>query len=109
MTRMGLIAGMVLLSLPLVARADDLPRYDMDAFCRGVASVAETTSDDVLAKCLDREHEAYDVAKSKWPSLPASAQSFCERSTLAAGDGSYEKLRSCIEQKEAGGSPSFRY
>jgi hypothetical protein len=105
MTRIGVIVGLAILIVPRGAWAENLPNYDMTTFCHrvagdsGDADALMSGAENTLNRCMNHEQDSYETVKSKWPTLPMTIQSFCEKATLAAGDGSYEKLKSCIEQK----------
>ena len=102
-----LIAGM-LVAGPTLA---DMPRFDVEAHCKEIASYGGSFSESLNRSCFDMEQAAYDSLKPDWDGLPSAMQLHCEDIARYAGSGSYSLLESCVQQeaKAASAAKTFRY
>lgn len=94
-----LITGLVLLALPLVAQAQEMPRYDVENHCERVASVGGDFSNMVYNGCIDMEQAAYNGLRGSWGSIPARTRSHCDRVASVGGSGSYSTLQGCVDME----------
>jgi len=83
------IAAVALLALPFVAQAQDLPRYDPEAYCD---TIADSTS--LYNHCVKREQESYNALWANWNSFSAHARGYC--SDLV---DNYRLLEHCIKRE----------
>jgi hypothetical protein len=104
---------MLILALPSVAQAQELPRFDVQAHCRQVAAFGGAMSQSLLGSCVDMEQSAYDGLKPTWHQLPDAARSHCLMVARFGGPGSYSLLQSCLQMETAAGRQNqqrqFRY
>ena len=107
----ALAAAVAALAAP--AAAQDLPRFDVEAHCRAVASFGGNYSAVLDRGCFDLEQKAYDGLKGAWPSLPGSVRDHCTGVATFGGRGSYSLLEGCVKlETEATGNNagrSFKY
>lgn len=92
-----------------------LPRYNVRAFCAGVAdhsgrSLAAYNS------CIDAEQQSYDTLKKIWHRATDEAQRRCPNEGMPAGDHSYVMTEICISEdiantqaRTSGGPKQFRW
>jgi hypothetical protein len=103
----------VMLSLIQPARAQEIPRFDVNRQCRAVASVTGAYSEAIFSSCIDMEQNAYDSLKADWAALSDSMKAHCTQVATVTGPGSYAILRSCIEMENDARSRNqtrqFRY
>lgn len=107
--RAGLLGMAATSALFLAARAEAIPRYDAEAYCRQVAEVSGGSAM-IYNGCLDMEQAAYNSLKEGWDGLPEQARSYCDNVAKVSG-GSYQILDGCIdmEMDAAGATPKFQY
>lgn len=104
-----LAAGACLLALAGPAFASELPRFDVEAHCKKVASFGGAYSASLDESCFSMEQEAYNGLKPEWGGLPASVRQHCENVAAFGGDGSYSLLESCVQMEvESAGANSKR-
>lgn len=93
-----LAATLLATGLCSAAAAQDMPRFDVDAACREVASFGGTYSASTDRSCFAGEQEAYDALKPKWAAVPPGVRAECTK-IAAFGSPSYAMLKSCIESE----------
>lgn len=81
-----------------IARADAVPRLDVEATCRS-AQVANTGVSDKASYdgCLRSERDARKEAERHWGSYSTSAKRQCEDQFRAGGYPSYVEMVTCLE------------
>ncbi len=83
----------LLSSIPLVAHAMAMPKYDVDKFCHQLAKGADGSMM-VRNACIDLEQESYNKLKKMWKNIPEKTQKYCD--TIARGLGSsYQGFEEC--------------
>ena len=89
----------------------DMPRYDVAAHCKVIASVGGSYSEMMYDGCFQMEQAAYDNLKSRWDGLSSNLQSHCDEIARVGGTGSYSMLEGCIQMEEQAGSTdnTFNY
>lgn len=80
-----------------VARAEGVPRYDVEAYCDDVADVSGGSAM-IKNGCMDMEQENYNELKRGWPSIPVQTRSYCEEVAEVSG-GSYMILKGCVDME----------
>jgi hypothetical protein len=83
------------------AYAQMIPRYDVETYCRRVASVSGGYSSTIDGACRDQEQAAYDVLARKWPGSADDHKTFCDQVARVGGGGSYSILSTCLDQEAA--------
>jgi len=87
--------------VPLTAAAQDIPRYDPQAYCE-----SDTDSHSLYNLCIDDEQQYYDHLRSAWPSVPEDIRQYC----IADNQGalpSYALLDLCVsDETEAASNKS---
>ncbi|MAK54385.1 MAG: hypothetical protein CML17_00795 [Pusillimonas sp.] len=84
---------------PLASSASEMPRYDVEAQCKQIASMGGNTSAVMLNSCMDMEQKAYNNLKASWNEIPENTQRQCHEVASIGGNGSYTMLESCIEME----------
>lgn len=72
--------------------ADNIPRFDIDASCRGVAAAGGTTSG-----CREDERRAQTALEGKWAAYRPANRNECLESAKLVGAPSYVQLLTCLE------------
>jgi hypothetical protein len=95
MARLALLSTFCFGTDAIVARADDVPRYDMARTCRAESQPTEDKKN--TEACLKDEREAHDQLSKEWEQF-AVGRSTC----LALGNDpgsvqSYIELLSCLQ------------
>jgi len=100
--------GAVVIAMPALA---EMPRYDVEAHCREIASFSGDYSAMMYDGCFDMEQAAYDTLKVRWDGLPATMRSHCDQIATFAGAGSYSMLEGCVQMEEQASSTdnTFEY
>lgn len=75
-----------------VARAEDVPHFDMARECR-----ATTQGDAERQACLQDEEKARSQLAGQWDQFPASSRSHCTAETNIDGTPSYVELLTCLQ------------
>lgn len=104
-----LIAVTIVAAAISLAHAQDIPRYDVSAYCNQVADVSGGSSV-IYNGCIDLEQDAYDDLKVAWPSIAPRSLSYCNDVAQISG-GSYVILQGCIDMETdaASSTPEFKY
>jgi hypothetical protein len=90
----ALLAGLTWLA------ADSVPTFNIEPFCRAVASRAAPVGDEKI--CLQEEREARDQLLQRWSQFPPADKIYCERLATTGGDPTYTELLTCLElQRDA--------
>jgi hypothetical protein len=91
-----MIAGALLsLSLStglLIPVADNPPRFDIEASCKGVASAGGTPS-----ACREDERKAQTALEAKWQAYRPANRNQCLEAAKLVGSPSYVQLLTCLE------------
>lgn len=101
-----LIGLIFLLSPP--AWAEEIPRYDVEAYCEEVAGLGSSYSEFLEGACFDQEQRAYDLLKLDWAQIPQRMRSHCDDVATLGGDGSYFMLEACIDQEKRSASTNSK-
>jgi len=112
MMRLGLFLVVALAFAPSLARADDvMPRFDVAAHCKEVASFGGTYSAMMEQQCMKMEQGDYDSLKQRWPGLPESMKDHCLQVASFGGTASYMMLNQCVKMELEAGSAdkTFKY
>ncbi|MEZ5769286.1 MAG: hypothetical protein R3D80_17655 [Paracoccaceae bacterium] len=97
-----------LLGSPALA---DMPRYDVEAYCKEVAGFGGEYSELMYDGCFEMEQAAYNDLKPRWDGLGATLRSYCDQVATFAGGGSYSMLEGCVQMEEQAASTNntFQY
>lgn len=90
-----LATGLLSLSLStglFVPIADTVPRFDIEAGCRGVAAAGGTAS-----ACRDEERNALASLETKWAGYRPANRNECLQASELVGTPSYVQLLTCLE------------
>jgi len=107
---MRVIAGAVMLAvLSCPAVAQEMPRFDVEAYCKKIASFGGSYSAVTDESCFEMEQSSYNNLKGSWSQLPDRMRDYCVKIAKFGGEGSYVTLESCIEmEEESAGKNSAR-
>lgn len=97
-------AASLLLWVPIMASAQQVPRFDVEAHCEELAGFGGEYSNTMYNTCIDVEQSAYDGLKGQWASLPASIRNHCEELARFGGPGSYSMLETCVDMEVSAGN-----
>jgi hypothetical protein len=87
-------------AIVLLVAADSIPVFNVEPFCRAVATRAAPVGDKDV--CLRQEHEARDQLVRQWAQFPAADRSYCEQLARIGSDPTYTELLTCLElQRDA--------
>jgi hypothetical protein len=90
----------VLLAGSLLLATDGVPTFNVESFCRAVATRAAPVGDADI--CLRQEREARDQLVKQWAQFPAPDRAYCQELHTVGGDSTYTKLLTCLElQRDA--------
>jgi hypothetical protein len=85
--------------LPLVigsmAFAEEIPRYDIEAICRGVPNLIPGT--DAAKSCVADETQARSQVAQQWSDFDEKRRRECLAETQIGGPPSYVALLSCLK------------
>jgi len=97
------------ISIPSLASAQSVPRYDPAAYCAKVSEVSGG-SKMIYNGCLKMEQEAYDTLKISWGSVPDRTKTYCDEVARVSGP-SYSILKGCIdmESEASNTTPEFKF
>jgi hypothetical protein len=96
---------MILASQPVIAVADDVPKFDIS---RGCKVDSNAVSDPGLGKggtikrCMDDEQQAKDQLQTQWSQFINSDRTMCVASTISDGSNprSYVELLTCLQDQQ---------
>lgn len=93
------------------AHAQTLPRYDVDGYCKEIASATGEYSASTDQLCFEAEQDSYNNVKSVWAGLPEAARRYCDDIATFTGKGSYKTLAYCLKQESAaaGGNANRKF
>jgi hypothetical protein len=93
---MLLSPSLLLLGTQLVLAADEVPRLDYEATCRGAQPL---TAEDrrPFQNCINDQTQARSQLERQWDSFPASAKSRCTQEATLGGSPSYVELLTCLQ------------
>ena len=80
--------------------AGELPAYDPEAHCNGVAKAGGAFSETLFSSCLQQEQSSYDQLKSNWTKLPPEMRNRCDSVASAGPTPSYTILSGCVDQEQ---------
>jgi hypothetical protein len=75
--------------------ADSVPTFNVEPFCRAVASRAAPVGDKDI--CLEKEREARDQLVRHWSEFLPADKAYCQRLATTGGDPTYTELLACLE------------
>ena len=82
-------------------RSADVPTYNIDAICRGAASIArllETSAPDNAQNCREDERSARQQLLQQWTHFDATDRSMCDGAAQSgAVEPTYTELMTCLE------------
>ena len=93
-------AAVAVLLSPAPPGAAEFPVYSPEGRCMEAARPRGGTPEEATFRsCLDLEQQGYDSIKTRWPSLSAYTQTWCNEVATAAGtrNGSYLALDTCVK------------
>jgi hypothetical protein len=81
--------------------ADGIPAFNVEPYCRRIASEAKPIGDP--GACLHQEEEARSQLAAQWTQFPAADKSYCRQLTTLGGEPTFTELLTCLElRREAG-------
>ena len=97
----ALLIGL-LLAVPGVARADDVPNLNVEQVCDGIAKQGGVTfRDPAIAQekknCLDSELSVRNELVKQWPKFDRADKTSCVNESQMGGESSYTELLTCLE------------
>lgn len=98
MSKLLPIAVFLACSTPAVAA--DMPRFDVTAQCKKIASFGGPFSETTFDSCMEMEQSAYDQLKATWSTLTLDMKNQCVKIASFGGPGSYSTLQSCVEMEQ---------
>jgi hypothetical protein len=101
----------VFFTIPSIALSQEIPRYDVNSYCKKVANSVGEYSATIEQGCFDSEQNSYNETKIIWGGLPKSMKAYCDKIARYDGSGSYDILKGCIEMESSASSKSkdFKY
>ena len=98
----------LLFTIPALAHAAGVPKYDVNKFCDQVAKAADGSAT-VRNACIDAEQETYNKLKKEWQSIPEKTRDYCNK--IASSVDSYQAFDECVklEAKEKKKKKEFKY
>jgi hypothetical protein len=97
------IAGLMLLFFAgSSAKAEDLPRFNIEAMCRAAPTLG-ASDQNTDQNCVRDETQARSQLEQKWGSYDARQRNMCVEETNSGGAPSYVDVLTCIEM--ASGNP----
>jgi hypothetical protein len=96
----NLFAALVVIIATSEARAEDLPDFPVEQWCKKVSKVAGDSAV-IYGGCIEQEQNAYDELKQTWAAVPGKTRSWCGQVAKSTGLGSFVILKGCIEQEAA--------
>lgn len=103
------LAALALASFVGVAHAQELPRYDVPAYCKTIAAYGGGSSA-LYNGCMQNEQTAYDDLKANWAGLSAQIKAYCTE-IAAFGGNSYALFQGCVQNETAAADAptTFKY
>jgi hypothetical protein len=86
----------------VVPAADQVPVFNVDTVCIGIArQAANSPTDPAVDKqkkeCVQSEQQVRDQLVKQWSNFPASDKRSCINEARMGGDSSYTELLTCLE------------
>jgi hypothetical protein len=75
--------------------ADRVTSFDLESYCRRVASQAAPVGDPLA--CLREEQKARAQLLAQWTQFPTVDRSYCRELTTLGGDPTFTELLTCLE------------
>lgn len=94
-----IMIGLGALLLTAAAQAQEMPRYDVEGYCKAVAGIGGSFSNTMYNSCIDMEQQAYSGIKPSWGAVPVETQGYCDDVASVGGPGSYTMLESCVQME----------
>ena len=97
----ALLAGLML-AIPVVATADDVPNLNVEPVCDGIAKQGGVTfHDPQIAQekknCLDTEATVRNELVKQWAKFDRADRTSCVNESEMGGESSYTELLTCLE------------
>jgi hypothetical protein len=97
----ALLAGLIL-AIPVVATADDVPTLNVEPVCDGIAKQGGVTfRDPQIAQekknCLDTEAMVRNQLVKQWTKFDRADRISCVNESEMGGESSYTELLTCLE------------
>lgn len=97
----GLFGGLLgCLASALPARADTVPRYNVQSACRGAAESAVAPGR-TSQSCERDETSARDELAKQWGNYPSVDRERCVRASSLGGPASYVDLLTCLDMAKS--------
>jgi hypothetical protein len=103
------IAVVFLATATATAARAEMPVYDVEAHCEGIASFGGASSQSLLNACLRQEQSAYDHLKPSWDALPSAMRSHCDEIARFGGPGSFSLLDACVSQERTAAKENAQF
>ena len=98
---LAMCAGLIVSLLPVAAaRADTMPRYDVQRACRGAAEAAVSPGR-TSQSCENDETSARDALDKQWSDYPDADRVRCVRASSLGGPASYVDLLTCLDMAKS--------
>lgn len=97
------IATLALATHLTVAVADDVPNFDVEPLCRGIAQQGgldlepNKTAQQSIESCVRDEMDVRKKLVQEWPTFMAADKANCAGEAGAGGVPSYTELLTCLE------------
>lgn len=105
----AIVGALALAAVSMPASAQEMPRFDVEAYCKKIANFSGSYSAVTDESCFDMEQSSYDNLKRSWSELPSKMREYCTKIAKFGGGGSYMTLESCIEmESDSAGKNSGR-
>jgi hypothetical protein len=96
------VSVVLLITVVLPARADEVPVLNVQQVCRGIAQQAmdpsETGGPDLaMSQCVSSEQEVRGELVKAWPAFVTADKQHCTREATMGGEASYTELITCLE------------
>lgn len=90
------------------AQIVQMPHFDVERYCRRIASTGGSHSEALYGGCFDMEQSAYDGLRDRWPNLSARLRTYCDRIARTGSSGSYMMLQGCVQMEESAAQQNER-
>ncbi len=97
---MFLPLSVTLYGVSVFLAADQIPTFNVEPFCRAVASRTVPVGD--MEVCLRKEQAARDELTRQWAQFAPADKAHCLQLSTVGGDPTYTELLTCLElQRDA--------
>jgi hypothetical protein len=102
MDRFLTTCSLVLLMMPTLAQADDVPVLNVLPLCKGIVSQSAApleagTQSVTVQQCMDAEQTDRETTQKEWSTFSASDKGHCVAEAKMGGESSYTDLLTCLE------------